>query len=271
MPKERLYSSSMPNFLTKPTSKTIQEKTLPSAHIKHNEGTTKLFKKPFKMANSSISSIYVKQPLLLSNSNNQYINETLFKLYEPVQRINRLKAKMAQEKQELLESTKLDKDKNRLSLINLQLNNQVQSTNFNSFKPNRSTRKRYQYYQNTSQINSKGDNKSSDWSRKSLFELPDAQEFLKSQHKKQINILISKYRPQKILEDELSRSSVLLSSLLSNPKIDHKKMYYYLKDPIKFLPPIKVDPVPVEINNKKVDRKKSAEEINIKEEFLKFL
>ena len=118
------------------------------------------------------SSMYSLYPALKSNSsfnfkstsNLQHVNETLFKLYDPIQRINRLRVKMLKEnhaKQELFELKNVKDDKNQLKLINININNKIQATDLNSFKPNRSTKR------------SKALNKivsCSDWSRKSMFE-----------------------------------------------------------------------------------------------------
>ena len=113
---------------------------------------------------SSISNLYPASNLYSSFNDNsslslKYVNETLFKLYEPIQRLNRLKLKMAKENNGKKDSEITREDKNRLALIDLKFNNPFQPTN--TFKPKRSIKK---------QINNNKEVLSSDWSRKSLFE-----------------------------------------------------------------------------------------------------
>ena len=89
---------------------------------------------------------------------------------------------------------------------------------------------------------------------------------------------MSKFKPEKQLKDALSQSSILISSLLSNPKVDHKKMFYYLKSPQKYLSPAKVEPnkhlSPIQINNQKTSLLKSIsdfsdEDFNLSEQLFK--
>ena len=92
----------------------------------------------------------------------------------------------------------------------------------------------------------------------SNLRLPDADEFFVSQQKKQVELLLSKFDPERLLKDQLSQSNVLISSLLENPKVDHKKLFYYLKSPQKYLPPpVKMEVnkylSPIQINNQKTN------------------
>jgi hypothetical protein len=193
---------------------------------------------------SSTQTNYNSQSLNISS-----INENSFaKLYEPVQRINRLKLKMSSEcstHADYLDSStntfsSNDQDtKNHLSqvtLINLELKNQnqINASSFNGFKPARRLSKtRTQLAQiDTKKLNTK----SSDWSRKSLFELPDTKEFLNSQYNRQVEMLMTKYKPESQYENSLTKSNLLLSHLLLNPKVDHKKLLNYMKKNRSYLP-----------------------------------
>jgi hypothetical protein len=94
-----------------------------------------------------------------SSANLKYVNQTLFKLYEPIQRLNRLKLKMAIENRDKKDAELKKEENARLALIDLKFNNQIQSTN--TFKPRRSIKKK---------VKNDKEALSSDWSRKSLFE-----------------------------------------------------------------------------------------------------
>ena len=88
-----------------------------------------------------------------------------------------------------------------------------------------------------------------------------------SQQKKQVNLLLSKFDPEKQWKDQLSQSCVLISSLLENPKVDHKKLFYYIKSSHKYLPPqITIEKTkylsPMKINNQKSTIVKSTSNLN---------
>lgn len=127
---------------------------------------------------------------------------------------------------------------NEVSRINIQLDDQksakkhTQHTPSNYFNPNRHSQRKREYLLplETKKTQALKLSRRSDWSRKSLFDLPEAKEFLKSQRERQSQIFKNKYVAQKKqLEESTIKQNLLVTQLLSNPKIDKRKLFNHMQ------------------------------------------